>query len=397
MIGVGLEPVDTWFFRDGTPFTRGAAPQEDVESLFPPHPTTVVGALRAALALARGWSGRGSWCEAFNDVLGDGPEDLGVLSFDGPFLLRDGRPLFPVPRHLLGITTANGCTTSGWQPCALLRPGPPVRCDLGEAVRLPDLPEGGGTSKEQKRPFARTAVHLPDLPEGGGIDGKPHNGDRQWLTLKGLTTVLRGGLPETKQVVPSGDLWSVEERIGLQRDRETRSAMEGRLYSTRQVRPGRGVSLGMRISGLPAGWADPFGQLVPLGGESRLAHCREWTGGTDLDALPAAIGSDGRAALVALSPLDLEDAIVRGERPLDGLGGARIVSACLDRPQHIGGWNSLAHRPLPLRSALAPGTVLFCEIPDDKRDAIATGGLLRIGARTAQGFGLVAAGAWPED
>ena len=49
MIGVELQPVDTWFFRDGTPFTMGKAPQENVGSVFPPHPATVVGAIRAAL------------------------------------------------------------------------------------------------------------------------------------------------------------------------------------------------------------------------------------------------------------------------------------------------------------------------------------------------------------
>ena len=61
MIGVDLQPVDTWFFRDSTPFTMGKAPQENVGSVFPPHPATVVGAIRAALARSRGWDGRGRW------------------------------------------------------------------------------------------------------------------------------------------------------------------------------------------------------------------------------------------------------------------------------------------------------------------------------------------------
>ncbi len=368
MIGVRLKPVDTWFFRDGTPFTRDASPQDDVESLFPPHPATTAGALRAALALAQGWGGRGRWRASFNDVLGNGPEDMGGLSFDGPFLLRGGEPLFRSPRHLLGVTGSNG-----WRPCALLRPGPPVRCDLGEKIRLPDLPE------ENK------------------IGAKLQTGDQEWITLRGLTSVLRGALPETGEIVESKALWSVEERIGLERDRETRSAKEGMLYSTRQIRPGHNVSLGVRISGLPADWAGPSGQLIPLGGESRLARCLEWQGCAELDMLPAPTGPAGRAVLVALSPLDLEEAVIRGERPLDTLDGARVVSACLNRPQRIGGWDSLAYRPLPLRSTLTPGSVLFCEIPEGRGDAVAGGGLLRLGARTAWGLGLIAAGVWPED
>ena len=92
MIGLRLEPVDTWFFRDGTPFTKGDSPQENVGSLFPPPPATVVGALRAALARSRGWGGRGSWPPEICEILGDGPDDLGQLRFDGPFLLREKVP-----------------------------------------------------------------------------------------------------------------------------------------------------------------------------------------------------------------------------------------------------------------------------------------------------------------
>ena len=368
MIGVSLEPVDTWFFRDSTPFTRGAAPQDNVDSLFPPYPATTVGALRVALALARDWDGRGRWCDSLNDILGNGPEDLGKLSFNGPFLLRDGKPLFPSPCHLLGERGANG-----WRPCALLRPGPPVQCDLGKAVCLPDLPEMGKST------------------------AKLQTGDREWLTVKGLKSVLNGALPETGEIIPDKALWSVEEHIGLERDRDTRNAKEGMLYSIRQVRPMHGVSLGVRIAGLPADWTGPFGRLVPLGGESRMAQCREWKGCPDLDTLSISAGPDKRVTLVALSPLDLKDTVIRGEQPLDALGGSRVVSACLERPQSIGGWNSLDHRPLPLRSVLAPGSVLFCCTQENRLDTTIHGGLLRIGARTAWGFGLVAMGAWPDD
>ena len=118
MTGVRLQPVDTWFFRTGTPFTAGSAPQEDVRSLFPPHPPTVTGVLRSALALSRGWNGRGRWSREIAGVLGDGPENLGMLSLDGPFLLRNEEPLFRAPRHLLGIDYP-----AGWTPVAFLRPG----------------------------------------------------------------------------------------------------------------------------------------------------------------------------------------------------------------------------------------------------------------------------------
>ena len=371
MIGIRFDPVDTLFFRGGTPFTADSAPQDGVESLFPPHPATTAGALRAALALRNGWSGSGRWCERLEKVLGDGPNDLGALAVDGPFLLRNCEPLFPAPRHLLGSNEAGL-----WTPRLLLRPGPAVACDLGDDVRLPEAP-----------------------PEAEGIETLK-TGEGVWLTRSGMEAVLRGALPTEDEVAPREKLWSNEVRIGLERDAGTRAAVEGMLYSARHVRLQRGVSLGLRAAGVPDGWTWPFGRMVPLGGESRLAECREWNGEVTFDIPLKTIVNDRRAMVIALSPLDIERDVYCGRQPLTDFGGARVVSACLDRPQRIGGWNSFAHAPLPLRCALPPGSVLFCEIPESElcRDIVATGaGLIRLGARQEWGFGLAALGSWPSE
>ena len=373
MTGVRLEPLDTWFFRDGTPFTADSAPQEDVRSLFPPHPPTVVGALRAALALSRGWSGRGRWSQEIAGVLGDGPESLGVLSLDGPFVLRSEEPLFRAPRHLLGVDEPDG-----WRPAAFLRPGAPVECDLGADIRLPET----------------------SAARSGDDWSRRKAGDNQWLTPAGMNAVLRGELPAPDDIVSSRTLWSDEPRIGLERNPDTRTAEEGLLYSTRHVRLARGVSLGVRIGGLPPDWRPPFGRTLPFGGESRTAACHKWNAALSLDAPLPTTPNGGRVTVIALTPLDLADDACLGGEPLEELGGARVVCACLDRPLRIGGWDSLARRPLPLRSVLPPGSVLFCEgaAPERLRDVITTGGrLARVGARRPVGFGVAALGAWPRD
>lgn len=376
MIGIRLEPVDSWFFRDGTPFTAGSTPQDNVHSLFPPYPPTIVGALRAAMALDKGWNGRGRWPQQLNAVLGNGPQDLGKLSFDGPFLVQHEKPLFPVPHHLLGSRKLHG-----WVPGVLLRPGSPVACDLGESVELPEMPSSG---------------------ESSNLNLKP--GDAEWITQEGLNAVLRGHLPQGRDVVPSKRLWSTEPRTGLQRN-EHRTAKEGMLYSTGHVRPHTSVSLGARVSGLPAGWSPPFNRLVPLGGESRLAECRPWNveAGLKVTAPLDMIAARGRLTLVALSPLDLEEEVVLGKRPLEicgipELGTVRVVSACLQRPQRIGGWDSLRHCPLPLRSISPPGSVLFCRRSEPSSVSITTScGMAHVGSRQEWGFGLVALGLWPND
>ncbi len=378
MTGMQFDPVDTLFFRDGRPFSARSAPQEDVGSLFPPHPATVAGAVRAALALCNGWSGRGRWPMELDRVLGNGPDDLGTLSLAGPFLLRGGRPLFRAPRHLLGSRPGEPVGAEEWEPRALVRPGCEVMCDLGDAVRLPRVPRTGVPQMDDD-------VH--DLRVGSDC----------WLTASGLKAVLRGEVPPQTDIVPRQKLWHEERRTGLQRDRTTRTAAEGMLYSTRHVRLERGVSLGVQVAGVPGSWTRPFGRLVPLGGESRLAECREWGSGLVFDTPLDSIKTTRRVALVALTPLDIAEHATPGGTLTD-FAGVRIVSACLDRPQRIGGWNSLERRPLPMRSVLPPGSTLFCEIPDPRRfeAAVAAAGLPHIGSRTKWGFGLVAPGVWPE-
>ena len=362
---IELRPVDTWFFRDATPFTAEVVPQEGVQSIFPPHPPTVAGALRAAIAACNGWQGVGRWPEHLNEVLGDGPDDLGTLSFVGPLVLQNSEPLFPCPRHVLGAADASG----RWVPRALLRPGPPVQCDLGDAVRLPQIVRRDGDMPKLKPPR--------DI----------------WITTPGLTRVLGGALPCGTEIVRAGDLWTGEERIGLERNRDTRTAEQGMLYSTRHVRLHKGISLGLQVEGVPGHWRFPRG-VLRLGGESRLAECLEWTGAVSVRQNGRRVR--GVFAVVALTPLDLEWS--RGTFDGLALAGAQVVSVCAGRPLRIGGWDSLAGRPLPLRSVLAPGSVLFCEASRQATSqtvAKAPWGLHRMGARTEWGFGLVAVGAWP--
>ena len=371
MIAVQFVPLDTWFFRDGTPFTAQSAPQEDVGSLFPPYPPTLVGALRAALARANGWDGAGRWPPQLCEVLGDGPEDLGVLAFAGPFLLRDGQPLFQAPRHLLGENREDR-----WRTAAFLRPGRLVDCDLGR-------------------------VRLPEFPDVGRDAGTLKTADDVWLTPLGMNAVLRGQLPGTDDVVSSRSVWSPEFRIGLERDKAMRTANEGMLYSSRHIRPGRTISLGMRVSGLPEEWTrQALRDLAPLGGESRVAELTPWSGDLHLAPPLDVITKTRQVSLIAVSPLDLETESYRGQKAVPGLGGVRVVSACLERPQRVGGWDSLGRRPQAVRSVLRPGSVLFCEIVDleEFEAAVALGnGTVQVGSRQEWGFGLAALGVWPDE
>lgn len=359
-----LSPADAWFFRDGRPYNEKESNQADVASLFPPPARTLSGALRAALARANGWSGHGPWTHALNAAFGSGPDNLGRLQFTCPFLIKDGQPLWPFPRHLLGRAREKS-----WLPIAFLRPD------------------------ERTCPTDAGDLNLPvlALPAGEKADGlKP--AESAWVTTVALRTILAGEMPAAADTLVPSQLWAHEPRVGLRRDENTLTTGEGALYSPAYVRLRKGVSLGVGIAGVPADLKADLPPIFPLGGESRLAHCDPWPH----DPLPAAppvtafeTDHDGlvRFTVILLTPGGFR------EPPLPG---ANVVSACVGKPQLIGGWDSLRCEPLPLQPFAPAGSVWFCTAPATGFPALHAQHGKYLGQHAAHGFGQVLIGRWPQ-
>lgn len=358
-LGLRFEPVDSLFMRDGTPFDAGGAVLSGVGGVFPPSPRTVAGAVRVALAKALRWNGRDRWSKELTRYLGDGPDDLGPLEIWAPLLLQKGLPLFPWPRHLLGepVRASSGLGVE-WVPRSLMAPGQAMESDIGRR-RFSD------STKDSKKEW--------DVPEDA------------WLTRTGFQQVLGGRLPEVSEVRMERDLWRSEPRIGIRIDQETNAAEEGMLYSVRHSRPRHEVSLGVIVENVPPN-CDPTQRFVPMGGEHRFVYVESWEAG---DLLAKNEPEDGDDFLcVALSPIVLEAEQVRGDAPIPDFGV--ICCAYLDKPERIGGWDSLERSPLPVSSMLPTGSVLCFE------GAMSPGSTLRkMGEQTALGFGTVALGSWP--
>ncbi len=375
-----LTPLDAWFFRDGRPYNQGESGQTDVRTLFPPFAPTVVGTIRAALALSQGWNGRGVWAESLNPVLGNGFDDLGRLKFHGPFLVREDQWLFPVPFHLLGGATDTGAKTQlDWSPSAFLAPslsGTVFESDLGP-VRFPVPVRSSGQRRQLKDPT--------------GL----------WITAEGYNQILRGRMPNASTLSRPDHLWKTEQRVGLARDHDRRAAEEGALYSPEYVRLQRGVELALMVEGIPENWVLP--DLIALGGESRMAHCDSRADELPLPQMPVdMIRESNRFTVSLLSPLCLpKDSSGWLTPPMPGqcfpgLTGSTIVSACVGKPIHIGGWNSLNREPLPLTPCLPAGSTWFCEADPTTLDSIFGLHGRHVGERTQYGFGQIALGAWPQ-
>lgn len=376
-----LAPLDAWFFGDGRPYNQGESGQTDVRSLFPPLAPTVVGMVRAALALGQGWNGRGAWAESLHPVLGNGFDDLGQLKFHGPFLMREGQWLFPVPLHLLGSTADNsGKVERGWFPSAFLAPS------LSSTVFESDL----------------GPVHFPVPVRSSGQSGQLKEPIGLWITVEGYDQILCGRVPNANTLSRPDHLWKTEQRVGLARNHDKRAAKEGELYSPQYVRLQRGVELALVVEGIPANWSIP--DVIVLGGESRMAHCESRADEAPLPKAPVDMIRESNSFTVSLlSPWCLSNdssgriiSPMPGQR-FPGLTGSTIVSACVGKPMHIGGWNSLNREPLPLTPCLPAGSTWFCEADPAALDSILALHGRHVGEQTQYGFGQIALGAWPQE
>ncbi len=366
-----LTPVGTWFFRDGRPYNQGESTLSDIKSIFPPFGVTAVGALRASLARSLGWNGKRDWSSDLKEKLGNGQE-LSPLKFRGPYLVREkegkSEILFPVPLHLLGKTSE--IDDNKWEEIILLKPGKKVDCDIGDNVRLPSSKNAQGKKS---------------------LYGS-------YLTLADLEVVFNGGDWSGICPIKATDLWDFEFLVGIGRNFETRTALEGALYSISRVRLEQGVSLAVEVDGLHAGMG--LQSTLPFGGEGGLAYADIMHNKIKIPESPELHpSSDGmiRFTITHLTPTYFKGTWPSPGKEIPDLAGAKVVSACLERPVWIGGWDTIKREPLPLKPFLPGGSTWFCEAESGLAKQIEKCNGKHIGKYSEFGFGEIAIGLWNDD
>lgn len=371
-----LTPNDVLFFRGPEPFNAGESGY--VPSQFPPTPRTLQGALRTALLEANGVSieeyVNGRVSGPVVEALGRADEEI-RLDLRGPYLTIDGKLCVPAPLDLVEKDSK----------LASLAPSQtPTTTDLGP-VMLPESPD-----------------------EASRVEGK-------WVPLEDLERLLAGEevsaqkLFSPLQTPAEGSTNSAgifpEPKVGLARNPDTQTAREGMLYTISTLRAGDTTGFAVRIDGLPQ--ETPLPELVKWGGEGRFAWSR-WmetpVTGTHRKAVATRIDDTGKFRLVFLQPAlfgegwlpegferaESEGALVwRGE-----LGGVEctLVSASLDKPRHIGGWDMKKKRSHPLRPHVPAGSVYFFETQASGQEVVETLDDGKIGEHTNMGFGHVLTG-----
>jgi CRISPR-associated protein Cmr3 len=382
--------LDTWFFREARPFDTIGSPE--LASQFPPPAPTVAGAIKTLIGRQSGFD----WQGFTPRKTADEPRHeryglLGDLRLQGPFLCRDGEPLFPAPLFLLAKKRKPEADTAADKKPELLlsrlRIGKPVETDLG-IVQLPELPDA-----------ARQTGGYKPLEDG-------------WLTTAGLAALLNGDTPEPRAVFQADELFTHESRLGIGRDNATGVADDARLYTTRHVRPHDGVGLLVGVADLPPGIRP---EPIRLGGEGRLALVDTLPDGLDLPPAPTPDGETHGLILILLTPADLDDCwrLPKAGPPVcpprdsgqakywpievEGVR-LRVCSAVLGKPRREGGWHLAERKPRRVDSFVPAGSAWYCEVEDlDLKTAIARLHLQQVGDGRQLGRGLLAVALWQRD
>jgi CRISPR-associated protein Cmr3 len=383
-----LLPDDVLFFRDGKPSTRGS--DHYLRSLFPPHPSTLYGALRTrrlieAEVQLEGLS-RDTWSERLGVLVAELGEwgGFGSLQVRGPWMVRSGEALLPAPADL-GLTLGKSKDEGE----------PPAIADVVRFRRAPGAYATRGGASHDLEPLApyarqRAAWRLHDSEAG-----EPRPAEGWFLTPAGLAAWRGGGLPAAADFVHASALWCDEPRTGIGLEAARRLDRSGDLYTFGFIRLRAGVGLGFEV----AGSALEGGGRVRLGGEGRTAMLV--AGGPPFPAagrLPA-----GEALCLALATPGLSEggayppgfAAGRGEAAIGGRS-LRLLSAVVPRSATVGGWDLASQSPKALRRALPAGSTFLFEAAAAGEAAGALDGScisdFPAEGLARQGFGLAVAG-----
>lgn len=324
-----LRPLDVWLFRDGRPFDAGSVHR--AESLFPPYPTVIQGALRTHRLLSRGIDLKNR--KAIEEAVGKA-DDFGHLRLRGPYLAKwDGKTVtrcFPQPADAV---------VDGLK---LIPAG------------LDDTPKTLKTSASSSKLFGFNQKA-----------GKPK--EPLWLDEPSLHKYLGG---EVVQGIPASDLFEREERVGIGMN-ERRVVNEGMLYEAEFIRPREGVGLLVEIEGdYEADWSN--GGVLLLGGEGRQAVVEV----VNAVSLPKPSASASRFKMYFATPAYFEKGWLPSDWGRFFQGKVTLTAAAVNRYETLGGFNwaendahASAHRPA--RRFIPAGSVYYFEgKPDLNPDLI---------------------------
>ena len=346
-----LQANDTFFFRDGRPFTKGD--QSEGYSIFPPLPPTILGALRAAYIAEHG-DLSAFYAGKIAMTIGT-PDSLGSISLNGVFLAdRESRIYHPIPFDL--VMKKNGS---------------------GNWLYALDV-----WSKSSNLSSNASLMYL--LRWSGDEDVESETNGR--LEGTDMTEYLLGG--QTEFIFrPIEDFIRSEPKIGIERDYRTSAAKDNMLYrinmsrfQSQFLKPNERKALSDLgfVVDYQCDIELPENGMLKLGGEGksftykRSCHTPDpLTTDEDMAALKEAIRSSGAFKLYFATPAIFNQGWLPKwidkntyKAQYQSLS-FELITAAVGKPIAIGGWDMKKNMPKPTRQAVPAGSVYYFKIPDE--------------------------------
>ena len=344
-----LQANDTFFFRDGRPFTKGD--QSEGYSIFPPLPSTILGALRTAYIAEHG--DLSAFYEGKMEITIGTPNSLGSINLNGVFLAdRESAIYYPIPFDLVvkKNETANKLYI------------------LEVETESPNLSSNASLTYLLKW-FGAEDVESETNGRLEGIDMT------EYLCGRQTEFIFR----------PIEDFIDSESKIGIERDYRTSAAKDNMLYRINMSRfQSQFLKTNERKALSDLGFIVdyecnielPENGILKLGGEGKSftykksCYNPDPLAEEDMVALKEAISSSGVFKLYFATPAIFNQGWLPEwidkttyNAQYDSLT-IELITAAVGKPVAIGGWDMKKNMPKPTYQAVPAGSVYYFKISD---------------------------------
>lgn len=391
-----VEPTDIFLFRNGKPFNAGE--NDTAQSIFPPTPLTLQGALRGAAIVNSGMS----WDEYANaspdslvvqQVGTRGVNNVGSFRLAGPFVGKllsvedeEKKPTdvqskkveryVPLPLDIVWNEkdVNKGCQDHNEVNLRIMQP-------VAEQVFLSDI---------QFKPLdAQSGEEYPTS---------------RWISEAALSRYLDGEQLTTNDTVKADALFKSDYRFGIGMDYTlgTTDRDAGKLYNAQFIRMESETGLLMNVDSSFVVKNDGVGLpekgVMGLGGERHTANFEVVEVSEDVQKNYPIEGMSlpKRFKIVFLTPAYFK----KGWQPENWStffdGQVTCINARIGHPQLIGGWDSAKRHPRTMHRFVPSGSVYYFESQEaiTLKQQMITESPEWIGDAGQIGFGQVAIGNW---
>lgn len=326
-MNIGINALDTLFFRDGKPFSMGEESWAD--GIFPPYPSVLYGALRT-------WYIMNKEARINQELL----DESGEIVLRGVMYQLLGNIYLPLP---MDFVEPKGKMADQMAKEEQNKEYHVIKLSRYENATLGNYP--------------LTTLLMPpsEVKEVSSFD----NG---LMDLDSFKQYLEGTLEEYDSAKKMSDIAPSEPKVGIGRDDSTATADDGKLYRV-GMRRLQDLELLLELD-LPKDEVQPTSRFLKLGGEGKVAVFRDQ-------------GRTGRSGRIDRSTIDLKEKQFKlylatpalfknGWRPNLGKFGikANLIAAAIGKPQYVGGFDMVKRKAKPMLKAVPAGSVFYFETED---------------------------------